>query len=38
VSHQVITAYSWQQVFWFFLSAMVGLWFLGGYFGKLGPG
>ncbi len=34
----LITAYSRQQVFWFFLSAVVGLLLLGGYFGRRAPG
>ncbi len=38
VSHRLITVYSWWQVFWFFLGAVVGLLFLGAYFGKREPG
>ena len=38
VSHYLITALSQQQVFWFFLSAVVGLLLLGAYFGRRAPG
>jgi hypothetical protein len=38
VSRNLITAYSPQQVFWFFLSAVVGLLLLGGYFGRRASG
>ena len=34
----LITAHSRQQVFWFFLSAVIGLLLLGGYFGRWAPG
>ena len=37
-SHHLITALSQQQIFWFFLSAVVGLLLLGAYFGKRAPG
>ncbi len=37
-SHHLITALSQQQVFWFFLSAVVGLLLLGAYFGRRAPG
>jgi hypothetical protein len=38
VSHYLITDLSERQVFWLFLSALVGLLLLGGYFGKQAPG
>jgi hypothetical protein len=34
----LIIAYSQQQVFLFFVSAVVGLFLLGGYFGRRAPG
>ncbi len=38
VSHYLITDLSERQVFWLFLSALVGLLLRGGYFGKQAPG
>lgn len=38
VSQSLITHLSERQVFWLFLSAVVGLLLLGGYFGKQAPG
>ncbi len=37
-SQYLITAYSRQQVFWFFLGAVIGLLLLGSWFGRRAPG
>jgi hypothetical protein len=38
VSQYLITAYSQQQVFWFFLGAVIALLSMGGYLGRRAPG
>ncbi len=38
VSEYLITAYNRQQVFWFFLGAVIGLLLLGSWFGRRAPG